>query len=72
MGHAVTWLAEALCYKPVGRGSDSRRGGCISSVSLNLPAAVALGSTQASHRMSTRNLHGDKGWPARNADVTGV
>jgi membrane-associated PAP2 superfamily phosphatase len=23
-GHAVAWLVEALCYKPEGRGFDSR------------------------------------------------
>jgi hypothetical protein len=26
MGHAVAWLVEALCYKPEGRGFDSRWG----------------------------------------------
>jgi hypothetical protein len=29
---------------------------------------MALGSTQPLTEMSTRNLLGSKGWPARNAD----
>jgi hypothetical protein len=39
---------------------------------LNLPnpsnRTVALGSTQPLREMSTRNLPGGKGWPARKAD----
>jgi hypothetical protein len=27
LGHAVAHLVEALCYKPEGRGSESRCGG---------------------------------------------
>jgi hypothetical protein len=40
-GHAVAKLIEALCYKPVGRGFDSRWGHYIFfSIDLILPAAL--------------------------------
>jgi hypothetical protein len=54
---------EALCYKPEGRGFDSRWGGFF----LILPAP--LGSTQPLTEMSTRNLPGVKGGrAARKSD----
>jgi hypothetical protein len=33
---------------------------------------MALGSTQPLTEMSTRNLPGSKGQPARGADITGI
>jgi hypothetical protein len=38
-GHAVAKLVEALCYKPEGRGFESRLGGFFS-IYLILPAAL--------------------------------
>jgi hypothetical protein len=38
------------------------------SIDVILPAALALGSTQPPTEMSTRNLPGGKGRPAREAD----
>jgi hypothetical protein len=40
-------------------------------LSLSHPSSrtMALGSTQHLTEMSTRNLPGGKGWPARKADI---
>jgi hypothetical protein len=39
-GHAVAYLVEALCYKPEGRGIESRGGHWIFSIDQILPAAL--------------------------------
>jgi hypothetical protein len=61
--YSVAQLVEALCYKPEGRGIESRWGGF-----FNLPnpsnRTIALGSTQPLTVMSTRILPGGKGRPA--------
>jgi hypothetical protein len=56
MGHAVSWLVEALCYKREGPGYDPSS------------RTMAQGSTQPLTEMSTRNLPGGKWLPARKAD----
>jgi hypothetical protein len=56
-------LVEALCYKPEGRGFDTRWGHCLSSSNM------ALRSTQLLTEMSTRNLPGGRGRPALQADL---
>jgi hypothetical protein len=38
-GHAVAQLVEALCYKPEGRGFDSRRGHWTYAIYVTLPTA---------------------------------
>ena len=40
MGHAVVQLVEALCYKPKGRGFDSRWCHWIFFIDIILPAAL--------------------------------
>jgi hypothetical protein len=68
--HAVAWMVEALCYKSEGRGFDSIPDEVIGF--FNLPnhtsCTMALGSTQPLTEMSTRNLPGGTGRPAREAD----
>jgi hypothetical protein len=68
-GHAVAYFVEALCYKPEGRGFESRWGGFFF---FNWPnpssRTMALGWTLPLTEMSTRNLPGGKGWLARKAD----
>ena len=54
MGHALTWLVEALRYKPEGRGFDSRW--CDWIFFIDIPAALWLGSTHSLTEMSTRNV----------------
>jgi hypothetical protein len=49
-------MVEALCYKPEGRGFDSRCGGFIFNVPNPSSRTMALGSTQLLTEMSTRNL----------------
>jgi hypothetical protein len=72
-GHPVSslmfpWLSS-LCYNVEGREFDSRWGHWIF---FNLPnpfiRTMVLGSTRPLTEMSTRNLTGGKGWPAREAD----
>jgi hypothetical protein len=58
MGHVVAWLAETLCYKAGVAGSILDE---------------VFGSTQPLREMSTRNLPGCKGRPARKAgDLTAI
>jgi hypothetical protein len=59
-GHAVAQLVEALCYKP-------EVNGFINGPNSSSPT-TALGSTQPLTEMSTRNLPGVKGRPARKTD----
>jgi hypothetical protein len=58
-GHA--YFVEALCYKPEGRGFESRWPNPSS-------RTMALRSTQPLTEMGTRNLPGGKGRPARRDD----
>jgi hypothetical protein len=62
-------VLKALCYKPEGRGFNSRWGHWIF---FNWPnpssCIMALGSTQPITEMSTRNIPGGKGRPSRKAD----
>jgi hypothetical protein len=58
-GNAVALLVQALCYKPEGRGFDSRLGHWIFS---NLPNPssrnMALGLTRPLTEMSSRKISG--------------
>jgi hypothetical protein len=67
-GHAVAQLLHALCYKPEGRGSIPDE--VIGFINRPNPSSrtMALGSTQPLTEMSTTNLPGSKGRPARKAD----
>jgi hypothetical protein len=67
-GHAVAELAEAICYKPEGRGFDSRYHWIFNPSSRTM----ALGSTQPLRETRTRNLPGGKGQPARKADLNSI
>jgi hypothetical protein len=68
VGHAVAYLVEALCHKQEGRGCDSRWRGFFCTCPNPSSRTMALGSTQPLTEMSTRNLPGSKGRPARKAD----
>jgi hypothetical protein len=68
LGNAEAQLIETLCYKPEGRGFDSRRGHWIFNSPNPSSRTMALGSTQPLTEMSTKNLPGGKGRPARKAD----
>jgi hypothetical protein len=59
-----SWLKHSLCYKPEGRGSDSR---CHWIFQLTQPSSriTDLASTQPLTEMSTNNLPGDKGREVR-------
>jgi hypothetical protein len=59
-GHPVAQLVEAL------RSSSYEMDVFI--VHNPFTRTMALGSTQLLREMSTRNLPGGKGWPARKAD----
>jgi hypothetical protein len=63
---------EALCYKPEGRGFNPDE--VITFFNCPNPSnrTTALGSTQPLTEMTTRNLPGGKGRPARKADVTAI
>jgi hypothetical protein len=63
----LTDLDKKVYYKPGGRGIESRLGEFFN---LSNPSSrnMALGSTQPLAEMSTRNLPGGKGQPARKAD----
>jgi hypothetical protein len=43
-------LVKALCYKPEGRGFDTRRGEIISLIYVIFPAALGLGVYSASNK----------------------
>jgi hypothetical protein len=60
-------LFEALWYKAEGRGFDSRRDEWIFFNCNTFSRTMDLGSTQPLREMSTSNLHGGKGRPARKA-----
>jgi hypothetical protein len=66
MGHAVAYLVEALSYKPEGRGLDSR---ChwILQLTWSFQPHYDPGVDSASIEMSTKDLSGGKGQPARKA-----
>jgi hypothetical protein len=40
LGHAVAHLVDTLCYKPEGRGFDSRLVSLKFLIDINLPAAL--------------------------------
>jgi hypothetical protein len=61
-------LVQALCYKPEGRGFDPDEVNAFFIWPNPSSRIMALGSTQLVTEMSTRNLHGGKGWPARKAE----
>jgi hypothetical protein len=67
-GHAVTWLVEALYYKPKIAGSIPYE--VIGFFNWLNPSnrTMVLGSTQPITAMSTSNLPGGKGRPVRKAD----
>jgi hypothetical protein len=60
-------MVEALCYNPKVEGSSPDE---VNIFNWSNPSSrtVALGSTQPLTEMSTRNLPGGKGRPARKAD----
>jgi hypothetical protein len=71
-GHAVTYLVEALCYKPKGRLSRVPDEVDYFDI-LNLSSrTMALGSNQPVTEMSTRNLPGGEKRPARKVDSLAV
>jgi hypothetical protein len=53
MGTRDSVVVKALCYKPEGRGFETRWGELISSIYLILQAALGPGVHSASNRMST-------------------
>jgi hypothetical protein len=60
---------SVVCYKPAGCGCDSRWGYSIILVDINPSSrTMALGLTQPLTEMSTRNIPGGNGRPARKAD----
>jgi hypothetical protein len=61
-------LVEVLCYKPEGRGFKSREVIRFCNSSNLSSRTITLESTQPLTQMSTRNLPGGKGRPARKAD----
>jgi hypothetical protein len=61
-------MFEALCYKPEYRGFDSRWGHWTFQLTYPSSRTVVLVSTHPLTEMSTRNLPGGKGRPARKAD----
>jgi hypothetical protein len=68
IGYGVAYLVEALRYKPEGAGSIPD-GVTIFFIWPNPSSrTMALGSTRPLTEMSTRNLPGGKGRPARKAD----
>jgi hypothetical protein len=67
-GHAVTYLVEALRYKPEVRGIESRWGGFFFNLPNPSSRTMALRSTKPLTEMSTRNLPWGKGRPAHMAD----
>jgi hypothetical protein len=70
-GHAVAYLVEVLCYKPEGRGFNTRWGYFdFFSLPSSSSRTMALWSSQALIEMSTRNLLGGGGRKADN--LTGV
>jgi hypothetical protein len=50
MAARCTVVVEARCYKPEGRGFETRCGECIFSIYLVLPAALGPGVHSASNR----------------------
>jgi hypothetical protein len=67
-GHVIMQLVEVLCYKPEGRGFDSKEvTGFFNWPNLS-SRTMALGSTQTLIDMSTRNLPRGKGWPVCKAN----
>jgi hypothetical protein len=67
LGHSTVQLVEVLCYCPEDCGFDSRRGLWIRSSPKSSNNTVALGSTQFSTELITRNLPRDKWRPVRMA-----
>jgi hypothetical protein len=59
----------ALCYKSEGRRVPMR---WVFQFTLSFQPHYGLGSTQPLTEMSTRNLPGGKGRPARSADLTAI
>jgi hypothetical protein len=66
----MEYLVEALWYKMEVRGEDSNPDEIIGFCDLSNPSSrtIALGCTQLLTEMSTRNLPGNEGRPARKAD----
>jgi hypothetical protein len=65
----VALLVEALYYKPEGCGFEFRRGHWIFSRLPNFSSrTMVLGSAHPLTEMSTRNIPGGEGRPARKAD----
>jgi hypothetical protein len=68
--HAVAQMVEALCYKPKGRGFDSRWGRWIFNWPNPSSRTMTLWSTKPLIGMITRNVTWDKGRPAPKADTS--
>jgi hypothetical protein len=64
----VALLVEALCYKPEGRGFESRCGNWFFNLPKLSSRTMALGLTQPLTEMSVRNPHEDKARPATKAE----
>jgi hypothetical protein len=65
---SISLSSGALFYKPEGRRFDSQWPWIFNRSSRNM----ALGSTESLTEMSTRNLSGGKGRPARKADLISI
>jgi hypothetical protein len=69
-------MIKALCYKPKGRGFETRCGEYISSIYLILPASLGPGVYSASNRNNyhkqKNNVLGSRAQPVRRADVTSL
>jgi hypothetical protein len=67
-GHAVAYLVEALCYSQKVAGSNPDEVDFFFNLPNSSNRNMALGSTKPLTEMSTRNLPGGNGRPARKTD----